>query len=183
MKKGFLLLLFYSQLSWSLVGAGGYVPFGFSTQTNKSGSRGVFDLQPMIFVNGLFSVPYLRFFLPEFGYIHYRDLKDDYSKKGYYLLADFGYPTSQQTLIRYGVGIFMTEISGEGKAVTLNNGSSTATFYTPSESSKSYNVTWNLGIEQAINQNFSGRFELYIYEILSSLKRDLSYSFSVIYYL
>ena len=80
------------------------------------------------------------------------------------------------------IGIFGTKISADGKALTLPNGSSTATFYQPSESVTSYNVTWNLGLESAINANWSLRFETFGYEILSSVKRDISYTFNVTYY-
>jgi len=167
----------------ALVGAGGYVPFGFSTQSDKAGGKGTFDLHPTLYLNGSFNIPYLKFFLPEVGAIFYRDLKDDYSKRSYYFLGDFAYPIRSKTLIRYGVGIFITKIGGEGKAVVLNNGDGYMTFYTPSESVSTYNVTWNLGVEQALNSHYALRFEAYIYEILSSLKRDISYSFSLTYYL
>lgn len=184
MKKIVLfLIIVLSDRSHSLVGAGGYVPFGLSTQSDKVGGKGTFDFQSMLYLNTALPVAYLDLFLPELGVVFYHDLKDDYSKKTYYLLLDFGYQLRSNTLFRYGLGMFWTSIKGEGKAVRLNNGSGYSTFYTPSLSQTTHNVTWNLGVEQALNLNYALRFETYLFEVFSSLKRDVSYSLSFTYYL
>ncbi len=177
----FLMSTSSVQAKWAL-GAGAHVPFGLSTQKDKEGGTSALNFQPSIFASGFFPAPMGHLFMPELGYIYYTGLKNDYSKSTLYLLIDVGYKLNANFLLRYGFGIFGTTISADGQALTLANGNSTSTFYQPSESMTSYNVTWNLGIESAINSNWSLRFETFIYEIMSSVKRDISYTFNITYY-
>jgi len=175
--------------TWSLevsakwgVGAGAHVPFGLSTQKDKEGGTSALNFQPSVFASGLFPAPLGHLYMPELGFIFYTGLENDYSKRTTYILMDVGYKFSANFLLRYGFGIFATRISADGKALTLPNGSSTSTFYQPSEAVTTYNVTWNLGIESALSSNWSARFEVYLYEILSSVKRDFSYTLNATYY-
>jgi hypothetical protein len=178
-----LLIILFSFNSFSLVGTGGYVPFGLSAQKSDDGGRRTFSFEPYIYVNTILPAPYNHLFLPELGYVFHTSTQyDDYSKSTLFVLADLGYKLSPRFILRYGLGLFRTSISSDGGAVTLQNGSGTSTFYKPSDSQKSYNTTWNLGIEGSINRNYSARFQFYMFEPLSS-KRDLSYSLSLGYYL
>ncbi len=177
------LILLLSINSYSLVGAGGYVPFGFSTQKDADGSRRTFSFEPYIFINGVLRAPYNHIFLPELGYVfHTSEKYDDYKKSTMFLLLDLGYMLRPNLVLRYGVGIFKTSISSDGGAVTLANGSGTSTYYRPNESKTTYNTTWNLGIEKSWTRNYATKFELYLFEPISS-KRDISYSLSLAYYL
>lgn len=177
----FILLISVS--TYSFVGAGGYVPFGTSTQKDVDGSRRTLSFEPYIFVNTVLRAPFNHIFLPELGYVfHTSERYDEYKKSTMFLLLDLGYMLRSNLVLRYGIGIFKTSISSDGAAVTLANGTGTSTFYRPSESKTTYNTTWNLGIENSWNKNYATRFELYLFEALSS-KRDISYSISFAYYL
>jgi hypothetical protein len=179
----FLLLLNIStQAKWG-VGAGAYVPFGLSTQKDEEGGTSATNFQPSVFASSILPAPLNHLFLPELGLIFYRGLEDDYSKRTLYLLGDVGYKLNANLILRYGIGLFSTSISSDGGAITLNDGAGTSEFYKPSTSVTSYNVTWNLGIESALNANWSARFETFLYEALSSVKRDVSYTLNITYYL
>ncbi|WP_127716104.1 hypothetical protein [Halobacteriovorax sp. HLS] len=176
------LLSLYSINSYSLVGVGGYVPFGMSTQSESDGSRRTFSFEPYVYANTILSAPYNHLFLPEVGLvIHTAEKFDDYSKSTIFLLLDVGYKFTPALILRYGLGLFRTSISSDGGAVILNNGSGTSTFYKASDSSTSYNTTWNLGLEHSFNSNYSLKFQTYLFEPISS-QRDISYSLSISYY-
>lgn len=178
----FLLLLSNSvQAKWG-VGAGAYVPFGLSTQKDEEGGTSVANYQPAVFASAITAAPLNHLFLPEIGLIFYRNIEDDYTKRTLYILGDVGYKLNGNLILRYGLGLFSTTISADGGTLTLNNGSSTSEFYKPSQSVTSYNVTWNLGLESALSSNWSARFETFLYEALSSVKRDVSYTLNITYY-
>lgn len=178
------LMLVYSVNNYSIVTFGGYVPFGPSTQKDIDGSKNTLSFDPMISFNTVVPVPYYnQLFLPELGFVVHGSGADDYSKRTIFLLTDLGYRFTDKFMLRYGIGTFITTVSGDGGQTTLNNGGGTSTFYRPSESSSSWNTTLNLGGEYAIDQNFSLRFQTYMFSILSSTSRKLSYSLSLTYYL
>lgn len=178
-----LFCISFSFSSNALVGIGGYVPFGLSTQKEDDGGRRTFSFEPFLFVNTVVQAPYNHIFLPEFGYVFHTSTQyDDYDKSTMFFLADLGYKLRSNLILRYGLGLFRTSIGSDGGAVTLQNGSGTSTFYKPGDSVTTYNTTWNLGIENSLNNNYSLRFQFYMFEPLSS-KRDLSYSLSLGYYL
>ncbi|OUR99575.1 hypothetical protein A9Q84_00715 [Halobacteriovorax marinus] len=175
------LCLFIPVKSFALVGIGGYVPFGLSTQKTKTGSRRTLSAEPYILFNTTLSAPFNQIFMPEFGYVfHATEKFDDYDKSTMFLLADFGYQFSSTFILRYGLGLFRTSIGGDGATVTLSNGSSTATFYRPSETSTSYNTTWNIGLQGDLTKNYAMKFQFYLFDPISST-RDVSYSLSVTY--
>lgn len=165
------------------VGLGGHVPFGLSSQNDKEGGTGLLNVQPTIYINSIVTEVFGQMVMPEIGYIHYVGLADDYSKRSLYFLADFGYKMGTNFILKYGLGFFSTTIGGDGKTIVLNNGSSTQNFYQPSESVTTYNTTLNFGAEFAVDANWAARFESFLHGFLSSTKRDLSYMFSVTYYL
>ena len=184
MRYLFFLCLFTSFSSQAIVTFGGYVPFGPSTQKDIDGSKNTFSFDPMLSVNTVIPLSfYQQTFLPELGGVFHGSGADDYSKKTFFLLMDLGHRVNDKFMLRYGVGTFITTVSGSGGQTSLNNGSSTATFYLPSESSSSWNTTLNLGAEYAFDKNYSLRFQTYTFSALSSTSRKISYSLSLTYYL
>ena len=178
----FLFLLLFSTVSHSYFGFGSYVPFPLTTQKDTDGGKQLFTFQPFVSWGGLWSFGTGHFLAPEVGMVYHLSLEDDYSKKTFFLLYNLGYRLSPRALLRYGFGTFMTKISGDGEAVTVRNGSSYATAYQPEESWTSYNTTVNLGLEYAFDSQWAGRFDLYTFEFLDSIKRDYSYAISLTYF-
>ena len=179
----FLLLICIPLKAMAIINVGGYVPFGISTQKKEDGGRNTFSFKPMIGVNMVMPIPNMsHVFLPEFGIIPQGKEYDEYSKTTLYFLLDVGYLITDRFLLRYGLGTFMTKISGDGSVLTLPNGDGTATFYRPNEGETSWNTTLDLGFEFAIDANNALRFETYMFSWLSSA-RKFSYSLSYAHYL
>jgi len=183
----FISLIFSFLLSLDCLGivtAGGYVPFGPSTQSDVSGSSNTLSFDPMIGINTKIPTSFYRhIFLPEFDIVFHTGERDGYSKKTYLFSADFGIEISPMFMFRYGTSTALTSISGDGGVVYLNNGADVDAFYRPSESSISWNQTFNLGIDGLISPEYTLRFETYIFSLFNSDARKVSYSLSLLYYL
>ena len=153
MKRILLLFLFFVSLSESAFaiklygGVGGYSPFNFNTQTESDGGKSPLRVKPAIFFAGLFEIPLNHHFASEVGWVLNGSGEDEYSKNTFFILTDFIYPLSLEFVLRYGYGLFMTRISGDGEEIYLNNGNGSSPFYTAGEASTSYNSTINLGFE------------------------------------
>lgn len=184
-KLSIIILLFACMSPVSaIVSFGGYAPFGPSTQKETTGSRNTFSFDPMLGVNTILTTPfYGQLFLPEFAMVFHGSGDDDYKKNTWLFLADFGHRINNKLLLRYGLGTILTKISGDGGAVQLNNGGSTATFYQPNETSTSWNTTINLGLESAVTGNYAVRFETYLFSFFNNEARKFSYSLNVVYFL
>ncbi len=178
-----LCCLMISLNSHSMVTVGGYVPFGLSTQKDEAGGKNTFSFKPMIAINTVMPIPAINHvFLPEFGIVAHGTQTDEYKKTTMFFLLDVGYLLTEKLLLRYGLGTFLTKISGDGAIVTLPNGTTTRGFYRPNEGETSWNTTLDLGIEFAFDANNAIRFETYLFSWLKSA-RKLSYSLSYTYYL
>ena len=165
--------------------AGGYVPFGLSTQKDEEGERNTISFHPAVALNGRWNIWGRHFFSPEVGFVIHLREKDKHSKTTTFFLLDMAYPLGM-VLLRYGLGFFRTSISGEGEVVQTRNGLSTIEFYAPSYvASVSNNMALDLGFEFPLGSRspFFIKTEAYIFKILSSVERNLSYSLSFIYYL
>lgn len=163
-------------------GIGGYSPFSFTTQTDSDGGKSLLRVKPTLFLGGLFEAPLNHFFAPEFGMVLHGSGEDNYSKSTYYLLTDLVYPLTAEFVLRYGYGLFMTRISGDGEEVLLNNGSSYSTFYTAGEAVTSYNSTINLGLEFVVRSDATFRLQTFVFQPFSSIDREVSYMFSYAFF-
>lgn len=179
----FFLLISFQVHSASFVSFGGYAAYPFSSQGNTDGGLAYLGLDPMVSVGAVFDGFMGHKLLPEIGY-HMRIGEDDgYSKSTLIFLLDLGYPLSSNMILRYGVGWFHTMIGGDGAALELNNGTSTATFYRPDDSVTAYNVSLNLGIESQLGNRTTWRLESYIVEFLDTAQLDVNYALTVNYFL
>ncbi len=75
----------------------------------------------------------------------------------------------------------VNHIRGEGGTDEMNNGNGTSKFYIPSESRTSMNTTLDLGAEAMLDE-FGFRFQTYIYSVLKSERRQISYTLMFTYY-
>ncbi len=185
MKKITILFgLLLTQTSFALVSAGGYVPFGLSTQKETTGSKNTLSFDPMVGVNTIFATPFTgHLFLPEFAMAFHGTGQDGYKKSTMFFLLDFGYQLRAQTILRYGVGTVLTRISGDGGTVNLLNGNTPTDFYAPNEARTSWNTTVDLGIEHSFSSDYALRFQTYIFSMFDAEARKLSYSLNLVYYL
>jgi hypothetical protein len=179
----FSLIVMYSTQSWALVGVGGHVPFGFSTQKKPEGGDNKTTFHPMVSLNGVYNIPFNHVALPEFGIVFHRNNFDEVKKKTIFILWDVGWLATDKLVLRYGFGTFMTKIGGDGGNRSMPNGDSTAEFAMPDETRTSYNTTINLGMDFAVDQHYTVKAETFIFNMFSSQSRALSYALSFNYYL
>lgn len=178
-----LFLILLPLQSHAIINIGGYVPFGLSTQKDEDGGNNALSFKPMIGVNTVMPIQgFNHVFLPEIGIIPQGKEADEYKKSTLYFLLDVGYLLSSKLVLRYGIGTFLTKISGDGQPLELPNGTETSTFYRPKEGETSWNTTLNLGLEMAITPESAVRLESYMFSWLSSA-RKFSYSLSYVHYL
>ena len=177
-----LLQLFSGELIASVnIGVGAYTPFP-STQKEDDGTKDTWTADPYVSIGYNHKLSGNYIFTPQIGYVFHSSLDDEYSKKTLFTLLDFGYTINSRFTGIFGLGTFRTTISGDGGTVVLQNGDGTANFFAPSTSVTSYNTTVDLGLDAIYNKNFATRFQIYLFEILSSEKRSMSYSVAVNYF-
>jgi hypothetical protein len=105
-------------------------------------------------------------FVPRLGYIYNKNNSGDYYSQykveTYNVLYDFYYQPKgwRDISLRYGFGSFIQKISGDSRAVTIPNGSSTSTAYGPG-SSKSATMSFNIGVDYRMNKSGSGYLKDY----------------------
>jgi len=190
-----LALLLFGTTANALVGVGHMSKFvGSWTNDQEGGQESYFDPWLYFSLNENFPIWGNIIFQPEIGMTlkksSYGD-DDTYNGSGdeasnrqlMFLHLNFMYRNSSPIQFKGGVGIFATKISGEGGAVTRRNGGTDATYYLPSETVTSYNNTLNLGIESFLLPKTSIEFETYVWDILASDSRRLSFSLGLNYYL
>jgi hypothetical protein len=184
MKRIFMLFLFFSLNSHAHFGVGAMVNHFNKVQTKLNGTRNKTDFTPYFHLS--YPLPFFvdsLFFIPEAGYLSPKKGENDYKKYQSYILANFGYALNDNHIIKAGVGIFYTKLKGEGGTVVLNNGSSTSVFYKPHGSSKSKNLSLNLGYEFFFQTNTSLRTDAFVLGFASSKKRSFNYALSIDFYL
>lgn len=179
MKLIFIMLLSFK--SFALVNFGTYVPSAFKAQSDKDGGSPIFAINPFISFDYIFPPIMGNYFNPEIGYVFHLDAEDETSHKTIFLNYNFDVPFSPLFVFRWGFSNFLDRVGGDGDSVELKNGTSTATFYTPSETRTSYTSSLNLGFKTFVNQKWAVRFDGNIMQFLSSDKRAFSYLLSLNY--
>lgn len=187
MKK--IIILFVLILSVNVYSASP-VWFGFGSttrnygtaQNDAGGGTEKFQFNPTLLVGT--TLPFFLtdfYFIPGIGYAKYST--EDNTSRSEIILQ---YHISQRILpvfhLLYGFSTTITKIGGEGGTVTLNNGSSTSTFYTPSEKKTSYIGSLDLGGEFIFTPHFATRLQLSIDRFLSSERRRVSHMLTLNYY-
>ena len=190
-----LFSIILSTKGFALVGVGSMSPFIGQYTTNLAGeTESPFTLQPYLSLHEFFNVTGSIFFIPEVGMTlpsssyssgdaFNGDGDQASSRQMTFILANFSYMFSSGSHLRFGLGTFMTTISGDGGAVTRNDGGGTALHYLPDQSVTSYNTTINLGFEQFFRPGMAFKLESYIWNILSSESRRFNFSLAFNYYL
>ena len=156
----------------------------------ETGERDLFQFNPFLAVGFSWRMMGNHFFVPQVGLAKDFSIDDDYgdySKTTLFFLWDFSYLLVKGLVVRYGLGTFLTRISGDGGEVTVPNGHSTATAYRPEQAITSYSTTLNLGLEyigQAAwaNKYMGLRAEGHLFSFLDSESRSLGYTLSLVYY-
>lgn len=121
-------------------------------------------------------------FYPEFGVLIPDSTRDPLiSKMSYFFLGSLGFEI-QDWVLRAGLGLSMTRISGKGGTQVLDNGNGQTSFPMPEGSATSRNVTLNLGTEYFLHQNISARLETSVYNLINSRNRAFTYQLAFYYH-
>lgn len=174
-----ILLICLSSSAQALVSLGSYSPFFGRYQVNTAGGLNHIMFNPYIAVNTKVGIRDKLLFAPEFGAaFHQEDVDKEYSKTTFVLLYDLAYNFYPSTFVRFGLGNFITHITGDGSAKEQNNGTSIDVFYRPEGLVNSFNTTLNGGLEYYIHRKWSLRGEIHLFGFLNSEKRSFSYIFA-----
>ncbi|MCY4523712.1 MAG: hypothetical protein OXB84_03115 [Halobacteriovoraceae bacterium] len=165
-----------------LIAAGGYVPFGIHTQKTDEGGSNVMSMHPLLSIGNRWQLYDNVFLTGLIGYVIHLGEKDKYNKTTSLLMLNLSSAIDSDLFLHYGIGAVSTKISGDGSALQINNGNGIATFWAPSRSSVSNNITFNLGLEIMAGVDYSFKTDIYIFGALSSLKRKISHSLGLVYY-
>jgi hypothetical protein len=181
-----LLMLLFSANAFSVTS--GWLGLGSTTrnygtaQKEASGDTTKFSLNPTLIVG--VTLPFFfanTFFIPSIGYSRFKT--EDNTTRSELILQ---YHLKQEMLpafsFIYGLSNTITMIGGDGGVVSLNNGNSTANFYTPSKSKSSYLASVDLGAEYIFTNTWGARFKISIDRFLSSERRRLSHQLTMNYY-
>lgn len=187
MKKLILLafvLLHQSAFSASpfWLGAGTLTHNFLTAQNDEKGGTKVFDLAPVVFIGT--NIPFFLngvFFTPALGYAKFFT-KDETTRSEIILQYHLTQPLLSSFMLHYGFSNYITSIGGNGGTLQLNNGSSTATFYTPTESKTTFTSSLDLGGEFIFTNEVSARAQVSIMRFLSSERRRVSHLITMNYF-
>ena len=189
------MALLFSTSVYSLVGVGSISPFLGKNTINKEGdSESALSIWPYLSIHEYFNIRGKVFFIPEVGMTFNNSSYSEFdafngngdqasSRQLVFGLANFSLMLGTGTHFRFGGGVFITKISGDGGSVERNDGAGTSTHYLPNETVASYNTTINIGIEQFIKPRMAIKFETYSWNILSSASIRFNFALAFNYYL
>ena len=190
-----LITMLFSTTVYSLVGIGSMSPFlGQNTIDKEGETQSSLSIWPYLSLHEYFNIRGNIFFIPEVGMTFNNSSYSDFesfngngdqasSRQLVFGLANFSLMVATGTHLRFGAGVFITKISGDGGAVERNDGSGTSTHYLPDETVSSYNSTINLGIEQFIKPGMAVKLETYTWNVFSSTSIRFNFALAFNYYL
>lgn len=187
MKKFIVLLLMFSSfeayaISPLWIGFGTMMRNYKSAQKKPNGDTQGLAFNPTILVGTTLPFFYADFFFsPGIGYAKYSS-EDNTSRSEILLQYHISQRITSSFLLQYGFSNTITKIGGKGGTVVLNNGSGTATFYTPSETKSSYIASLDLGAELIFSSSLGTRLQFSIDRFLSSKRRRVSPMLTANYY-
>lgn len=122
--------------------------------------------------------------LADFGLLWPGGTEEDYiSKQVYYLNLHGGYALNTDWLLRLGTGFYFTRISGDGGTVSIRNGNGFTDFFVPEQSSISQNLTVNIATEYFIDQDYSLKGEVFLFNPTDSRNRTYNIALTFRYHL
>lgn len=155
-----------------------------NVQVNSTGGTRKFDFAPMVGVGVVIPIANHFRFLPEMNWV-LPQLNSESEKRiiknTFMLRGDIAYDPLEWLRLRLGTSIMHQNQQGRGGKAKVNNGNGHSTFYYPDENRSSINNTVDVGIE-GMFKKWSIRLQTYTYAILSSERRQLSYTLMGSYY-
>jgi len=119
--------------------------------------------------------------IPEVGWVFQRT-QENVSKNIFLFRNDFAYVPKDWFKLRAGSSLIITSISGDGGEETLNNGTTTESYFIPEQRRNAFNQTLDFGIE-FLHKNASLRFQTYFYAWNDSDERMYTHAMSFNYFI
>lgn len=160
---------------------GSFTEFYDAIQVDDQGGTNTFEMNPFLGMSLDIELTPDWIWAPEFNWVLPRDAGEGVSKNLFMIRNDAVWKGGDWWRLRVGTSFMVNNIRGDGGSRRMNNGSGTSEFYVPAESRTSINNTLDLGAE-AILDSFGFRFQTYIYSLLKSERRQISYSLMATYY-
>lgn len=162
------------------LGIGTYSPFYDQVQTDDQGGTNGIELNPLFYASATVHMARDFAWTPNFGFVYLRNNEDDtINKQNFVLKSDFVYLWDTAIGVwNLGLspGLFIERISGSGGQTTLNNGTSTESFFVPANSSLAYNFTLGALIELFPVPEWSFKGAADVYSITNSNERAFSFT-------
>lgn len=187
--KSSVLMLFFSislvchaSIEDVALGVGTQTQFVGKVQTDEAGSTNKFEFNPYLTGQAEFALTDSLSFFPEVGLLIPDSTRDSgISKMTFFVLGGVGYEINDWVL-RFGLGLQMTRISGDGGTQLLDNGNGQTSFPMPEGSANSRNLITNLGVDYFFHSDWSARLESTIYNPINSRNRAFGYQLAVHYH-
>ncbi len=160
---------------------GSLTEFVGAVQVDDRGTKENFTLNPFLGFSTDVNLNNSWTWVPEINWVLPREAGDGITKNLFMVRADFAWEASDLYRLRIGTSLMVNNIRGQGGTKRMNNGSGTSEFYVPAESRTSVNNTLDLGGELFM-EDFSLRFQTFIYALLRSDRRQYSYTLTLSYY-
>lgn len=165
-----------------LLNFGTHTEFYNAVQVDDNGGMRKFEIAPTVGFGLKIPMDQDFIFLPEINWVLPRSAGDSQIIKNLFMLrADIGYDPVEWFRVRVGTSIMWLNQHGRGGSAKVNNGNGTSTFYYPDENRSSLNNTLDVGAELLFSDNWSARFQTYIYSVFKEDRRQLSYSLFLTY--
>ena len=150
------------------------------TQGSRNGDVKGFEFNPYLTVLMDYKISERFTLVPEFGYVIRRTINSQTTKDHFFIRSDIQYRYNDWLSFSGGRSMMIKSYSGNGGEEELNNGSSTENFYAANERRSSINQTLDFGIAGNY-QDFTLKFQTYIYSINDADQRMITYSLALHY--
>lgn len=165
-----------------LINFGTHTEFYNAVQVDDNGGMRKLEIAPTVGFGLKIPMDSSFIFLPEINWVLPRSAGDSQIIKNLFMLrADIGYEPVEWFRVRMGTSIMWLNQHGRGGSAKVNNGNGTSTFYYPDENRSSINNTLDIGAEFLFSDNWSTRFQTYLYSVFKEDRRQLSYSLFLTY--
>lgn len=161
--------------------AGSLTEFTNAVQVDDQGSTELFTFNPMLGFSLDIELTPEWTWVPEINWVLPRSAGKGITKNLFMLRNDAVWKGADWWRLRVGTSFMVNNIRGSGGTQVLNNGAGTSEFYVPGESRTAINNTLDLGAE-LVSDDVAVRFQTYVYSLLKSERRQLSYSLTLSYY-
>lgn len=174
--------LIYAKFENFHLGTGVINQFVNKVQTSRGGDENSFDHRVVFELGGTYGFNESWKVIPTFGLLFPGGADDENIKMLTYYTQILGAYELEKWSFQAGFGLYIMYLKSDGGTVQLPNGTGTDTFYLPSESSNTRNITTVLATQYEFLPDWSSKIQAMIFNPVSSENRALSYTLTFNYH-